>query len=192
MPFFIIFFGVILALIAPYGLRARRTRSNAPLKEASWAMLAGVVAGLVWGVGARLAMRIVAIAEGDATEFSIGGTILILLTGAILGLPLGLIFAIVRRWLPGSGIGKGLSFGLILALLLLVPFAALGASDLGSGPTAAPVLIGVGLFSGLFVLHGAVMESIIHRRRPSAAGRETSTPRPPTAGEVAELARSQS
>jgi hypothetical protein len=192
MLFFVILFGVIGGLFAPFAVRAWREHSLAPFKEAGWGTLAGAVAGLVWGAGARLAMRIVALAEGNPTEFSVGGTIFILLTGAVFGLLLGLLFASVRRWLPGSGIGKGIAFGSILALLLLLPLAALGASDLERGPADVPVLIGVGLFSGLFVLHGAVMEAIIRRRRPFVSGRASSSPAPPTVPGVAELSSSQS
>jgi hypothetical protein len=191
MLFFVILCSILGGLFAPFAVRAWRKHSLAPFKEAGWGTLAGAAAGLAWGAGARVAMRIVAVAEGRPTEFSIGGTIFILLTGLVFGLLLGLLFATVRRWLPGSGIGKGIAFGSILALLLLLPFAALGASDLGSGPADAPVLIGVGLFSGLFVLHGAVMEAILHRSRPFVSVRATSGPIPPTVGGVAELSGSQ-
>jgi hypothetical protein len=137
-------------------------------------------------------MRIVAIAEGSPTEFSIGGTIFILLTGLVFGLLLGLLFAAVRRWLPGSGIGKGVAFGSILALLMLLPIVALGAGDLDRGPADIPVLIGVGLFSALFVLHGAVMGAITHRRQPLPVKSEPSSPRHPAAVGRAELSGSQS
>ena len=99
-----------------------------------------------------------------------------ILTGAIVGLPLGLLFALVRRWLPGSGIATGISFGLILAAILLAPLAALGASDLDRGPIEAPVLLGVGLFSALFAMHGAIMEMVIGRCRPAGIGRATTNP----------------
>lgn len=177
MPFVIILF-VVAGLLAPFVVRAWRSRSAAPLIEAGWSVLAGVAAGVIWGAGARIAMRLVALAERNTTEFSLDGTLLILVTGAIFGVPLGLLFALVRRWLPGSGIGKGLAFGLILAAILLIPLASLGASDLDSNPIEAPVLLGVGLFGALFALHGAVMEAVIERRRPVAVGGPI--PRTPT------------
>ncbi|MGE0543605.1 MAG: hypothetical protein AB7R89_25865 [Dehalococcoidia bacterium] len=186
MLFFAILFGILGGLIAPFAVRAWRSRSVAPFKEAGWGAFAGAGAGLVWGVGARLAMRIVAISEGSPTEFSIGGTAFILLTGMVFGLLLGLLFAAVRGWLPGSGIGKGVAFGSILALLLLLPIAAVGMDDLVGGSTEAPELIGAGLFCGLFVLHGAVMGAIIRRRRPSASVRTPLSSLPSPVGGVAE------
>lgn len=182
MMFFAVFCSVVFLLFAGFVVRAWRAGSGAPLKEAGWGVLAGVAAGVVWGVGARLAMRLVAVADGRPTEFSVGGTLVIVITGMMFGLPLGLLFATVRGHLPGSGIGRGISFGVILAVLLLVPVIALGASDLGRDPLDAPVLLGAALFSALFSLHGAVMEAMIGRGGQVVIRRRTSRPPPvPTA-----------
>src|SRR5215213_4038768 len=93
-------------------------------------LLAGLVAGAVaGGVGARVAMRVVALVAGhnrdgqltdaDAVvgQITLEGTLFLLGAGAYLGLPGGLLYVAVRRWLPGAGIRKGLAFGGLLLLL---------------------------------------------------------------------------
>jgi hypothetical protein len=160
MLFWIIFLGIVGVLTGRFALRAWRARSMAPLVEAGRGAMAGVLAGIVWGVGARLVMRLVALADGRPTEFSAGGTLLIVIVGMIFGLLLGLLFATVRRWLPGSRLAGGAAFGSIIAGLLMLPLAALGAADLGGDPADAPVLIGTGLFGALFVVHGVVMAAL--------------------------------
>ena len=158
---------VILALTIPsltvFAVRARRAGSYRPFVEAGIGVAAGIVAGVLWGIGARIAMRAVALADGGHTEFTIGGTLLILFVGGLFGIPLGLLFAAVRRWLPGSGLRKGLSFGGGLLALLVVPFALLGASDIGGDVLDAPVLIGTGMFASLFVAYGLTVAAAMER-----------------------------
>jgi hypothetical protein len=177
MLFWIIFLGVVGALAARFALRAWRTRSMAPLVEAGRSVVAGVLAGIAWGAGARLVMRVVALVDGRPTEFSAGGTLLIVIVGMMLGVPLGLLYATVRRRLPGSLLAGGAVFGLTLAGLLVLPFAALGAADLGGEPTDWPVLIGTALFGGLFVLHGVVMAAV-HGASSARGGGDVRTARP--------------
>jgi hypothetical protein len=160
MLFWIIFLSVVVALAARFALRAWRAGSMAPLAEAGRSVVAGVLAGIVWGAGARLVMRVVALVDGRPTEFSAGGTMVIVVVGMVFGVPLGLLYATVRRRLPGSRLAGGAVFGLTVAGLLILPFAALGAADLGGEPTDTPVLIGTGLFGALFVAHGVVMAAL--------------------------------
>ena len=79
-------------------------------------VLSGLVAGiLVGGIGSRIAMRIVAYAAGTDPVFT-AATMNMLIFGAFLGTPVGVLFVAVRRWLPGSGLRKGLAFGALLVL----------------------------------------------------------------------------
>ena len=62
-------------------------------------LVTGAAAGaLIGGIGARLAMRVVALLGEGVPSFSVGGTLGILLMGAVLGAIGGLGFALVR-WL---------------------------------------------------------------------------------------------
>lgn len=60
---------------------------------------AGAIAGIaVLGVGLRLAMRVVAILDADITpELTVGGTIGIVVLGGMLGIPLGILVALLGR-----------------------------------------------------------------------------------------------
>jgi hypothetical protein len=90
----------------------------------------GIGAGLMAaGSGGRLAMRLLAATAGDAAQghvteadevvgrITTGGSIgLVLFVGLFFGLASGLLYMVIRRWLPAGRLG-GLAFG---ALLLVV------------------------------------------------------------------------
>lgn len=124
------------------------------LRHAAIGLLSGVLGGLVWGIGARIAMRIVALAAHQSTGFSIGGTLGILMLGAIFGAPFGLLFATVRRWLPGTGARAGLLFGGLVLLLMGLPFYLGPLSDEGQNSNR---LLAAGMFATLFVGFGMVV-----------------------------------
>ena len=74
-------------------------------------VLCGVIGGVMAGVVSRLSMRGVALVAGMEPGFSIGGTLGILVFGAIMGIPFALIFAGVRRFIPLPERWKGLVYG---------------------------------------------------------------------------------
>jgi len=95
------------------------------LRHTLWrCSLLGLVVGLVvGGGGSRLAMRIVALANGEFTgaltyagervgEISAGGTLFLLLAGAFVGTFGGAAYALVRAWLPRQALLRALVFGL--------------------------------------------------------------------------------
>ena len=83
---------------------------------------AGMVGGAVFGVGIRVAMRIAAIAEGEGTEFTIGGTVGIVMVGIIFGAAFGPVAVMVgRSWRrhPVAGAAlAGAPLGLALVMLI--------------------------------------------------------------------------
>lgn len=88
------------------------------------AVPAGLIAGGLMGVVARVSMRLFAIADGSQPSFSIGGTsAVILIFAVVLGIPLALVY--VRFWRqlgPLSGM-DGLAYGAaIFVVLIAVPF----------------------------------------------------------------------
>src|SRR5207245_11102135 len=74
------------------------------------------------GIAARVAMRLVAIGAADGIgqlpQFTIEGTVAIISSGAIAGLPFGGVYALIERRLPRPGRAHGIWF----AALVLVFF----------------------------------------------------------------------
>ncbi|MCL4862259.1 MAG: hypothetical protein KJZ93_22780 [Caldilineaceae bacterium] len=111
-------------------------------------MIAGATSGVAAGGLARIAMRVVAILAGERPAFSVGGTVGILVIFAILGIIAAFPYLIVRRWLPGPSVGKGMVYGMMLAALICIPFFRAGEGELGivSPVTGATLFAPIGLF----------------------------------------------
>lgn len=124
-----------------------------------WA-ISGVIGGVVAGVVARFSMRGVALAAGMQPGFSIGGTLGILVFGAIMGIPFALLFAGVRRFIPLPERWKGLAYGVILGLLfVVVPFLYFAEGELAFIPPA----VGISLFIPLPIVFG-VVQTVVEPR----------------------------
>ena len=136
-------------------------------------VLGGIAAGfLVGGIANRLIMRILAMLnEGKsgvmtengniAGDITAGGTIgLIIFIGLTTGITGGLIYVIIRRWLPGGGALKGLAFGLVLLCFSgIIVFD----SDNIDFALFGPRPLSVGLFALLFPLYGVVLSLLVER-----------------------------
>lgn len=117
-------------------------------------VLSGIGGGLVAGLGARIAMRVVADAIGKFPEFTVEGTLFIVMLGIVIGIAFGLVFVVVKRFVPGAGLVRGLIFG----GLLLVVFGLPTLLPPARGELAlAPGLLGKYLFGSLFVVCGTVI-----------------------------------
>lgn len=87
------------------------------------AVPAGLMAGSVMGVIARISMRLFALADGSRPSFSIGGSLAVVAIFAVIfGIPLALVY--VRFWSRlGALGGSGLAYGAAIFLLLVaIPF----------------------------------------------------------------------
>ncbi len=135
-------------------------------------ILGGIATGfLVGGVGGRLIMRILAIANGDIAgvitengnvsgEITAGGTLgLIIIVGLISGVVGGLVYVVVRRWLPGGGLLKGIAFGLVL----LCFFGTIVLDPDNVDFILFTPRLSVGLFALLFLLYGVVASLFVDR-----------------------------
>ena len=145
------------------------------LRTARIGLLSGLIAGLTAGVGSRIAMRLVALDSGSEPAFSIGGTLFIILMGALLGVPLGLLFVAVRRWLPGPALVQGISFGVLSALLflsLLVPLLLRETSELNSEIAGVNVLLAINVFVTPLIVYGLTVAMAVELlERPIARAR---------------------
>lgn len=103
----------------------------AALRPLGGCLAAGLVVGiLIAGLGSRIVMRLLAVADSDAEgsftengnqigEITLGGTSgLIAFVGLPFGLLAGLIVFAVRRWLPTGQPWRGLAFSAVLLALL--------------------------------------------------------------------------
>ncbi len=137
--------------------------------------LAGLLAGaVIGGIGARLAMRVVALVVGSQPSFTLTGTVLIVLMGAILGIPLGLLYIALRRVWRGPDGWLGLLMGVTLLLLLVVP---LFTSQPGGEFGLLSPLAGIALFGVLPVGFGLALAWLVpflERRFAGSPARQTS------------------
>lgn len=88
------------------------------------AVPAGLTAGALMGLIARISMRLFALADGSRPTFSVGGTAAVIaIFAVILGIPLALLY--VRFWRPLAATGglNGLAYGAVLLVVLIaIPF----------------------------------------------------------------------
>ena len=123
-------------------------------------ILGGIPAGLlVGGIGGRLIMRILTINHGGGGgEITAGGTFGVIIAAGIFGLVGGFVYVLIRRWLPGGRLLKGLVFGLVLLCFF-------GTTLLDPDNVPSPRL-SVVLFPLLFPPYGVVASLFIERFDP--------------------------
>ncbi|MCE7989084.1 MAG: hypothetical protein DYG89_48645 [Caldilinea sp. CFX5] len=136
---------------------------------------AGLVSGGLWGLlilggGSRVAMRLVALIMGIPPSATATGTLGLLLMGAFVGSVIGVLYALLARWLPWHWRTNALLLSIMLAAVAVQPF--VGAR---TGEAAlAPSWIGAPLFVALPLLFCPLLAYTVHRLTPSIAAR----PRP--------------
>lgn len=136
-------------------------------------LLGGMAAGiLVGGVGGRLIMRILAMLNEEKTgvmtgngnlsgDISVGGTLaVVVFVGIVGGLVGGAVYVVIRRWLPGDGLLKGLAYGLVLTCLF---GSVLFDPDNVDFVLFGPKQLTDALFALLFPLYGVVASLVIER-----------------------------
>lgn len=139
------------------------------------AVMSGVGAGItIAGAGGRLAMRLMAVtspeaAQGRVTEaeqivgrITVDGTIgFILSTALFFGLPTGILYLLIRRWLPDGRVG-GLVYGLLLLVVLATRIDPLRA-DNRDFDIVGPAGVALAAFGALVVVHGMAVAAIAAR-----------------------------
>ena len=125
-------------------------------------LIGGATGLIVLGVGGRLAMRAVALQERPAAAFTIGGTITVILLGAVSGIAGGLAHVVLFRFMPHF---HWLRRALFAALLLLIALRGLS----GQATTLA-----LALFVPLVIVYALIVAGLLERR--AQANWETGTP----------------
>ena len=154
----------------PLALAARRY---------AWQVVVGVVAGvgaglLVAGAGGRLIMRLLAATSDDAAQgrvteadeivgqITTSGTVdLLIFGGVFLGLASGLVYVLIRRWLPAGRLG-GLAFGALLLVIAATRIEPLRA-DNPDFDIVGPGWLAAAAFGALVLLHGMLVAALAAR-----------------------------
>jgi hypothetical protein len=143
-------------------------------------LAAGVVAGAVAGLGARIAMLVIALMnhshDGEVTHanFAVGritaeGTVNVIVTGALLfGLPGAVLYLVVRPWLPERTVARAGAFSLLLIAIASTAFLQDNGYEYVRYVSPA---VSVPMFLALFPLYGMVVTALGERlgrgdRRP--------------------------
>lgn len=152
-------------------------RASGPVRGA---IAAGAIAGVISaGVGARVVMRIIALADPDTDgvntdaeatvgEITFGGTVNLLFLGTIAGIMGGLVYLGLRRWLPVPGAWKGTAYGVIT--LLTVGHLLFDTAN-ADFQIFEPALMVIALFAALFLLNGLIVRALADRFHPEPAYR---------------------
>ncbi len=127
------------------------------------ALAAGASLGFLFlGIGARVGMRIVALASAQPTAFTVEGSVAVILLGALTGAVVAAIFLLVRIVISTSRWVRGAVFWGVCGALALR----------GISPIT---LLNATVFLPLFLLHGVLLHAFwcriyLPRVRPVGAG----------------------
>lgn len=146
---------------------ARRRGAARVLGRAAVSAGSGLLAGLLIGVGARVGMGAIAIANGDPQRLTLSGTASVVLTFSTFGVALGLVYEGLFR---GPLRKSGLAYGGLLTLCTWYPLAHAGAQQLTGAPALLQVVVASGLLVGLIWLpFGLALEALLRRWRNRAS-----------------------
>ena len=105
----------------------------------------GVLLGaVILGIGSRIGMRIIAVAQGAGGAFTFEGTLTVVLFGAITGAVVAALFLASRSAFPNHRLGRG-----VLFWTLITAFVLRGISPLG--------WLNFAMFAPLFLVHGGLL-----------------------------------
>jgi len=125
------------------------------------APLAGAAVGtLILGVGGRLAMAGIMLLRAEQPRFSLGGSLDVVLMGALYGLLGGVLLLPLRRVVPSRKLRRGVTLGLILLLVGWLTSSVGRDMSLALGPMIPSA---IGIASVMFVVYGVVLDRLVAR-----------------------------
>jgi hypothetical protein len=139
-------------------------------------LAAGVAAGLLLGVGSRGVMRWIALEAGMTGAYSRGGSVEVVIFGALVGFPIAVAFWAIRHRIPWPRPLAGLAVGLgAVAVFALVPPPSARSALAGTPDTPGYTLAA---FAVLFGGWGLALDLVSHWVR-AADGRQAPPPPSP-------------
>jgi hypothetical protein len=152
---------VLLLSAWRFTLLARRRGIAHVIKIVLAAAALGLLAGVFIGVGARIGMGAIAVANGGAPSFTLSGTFSVVATFSSFGIILGVVYeGLFRHLLRRSG----LAYGALLTLCSWYPLAHSAAQQLTGRPGPLPLIVASGFIVALMWLpFGAALEALLRR-----------------------------
>ena len=143
---------------------ARQSGVRTVLTSLTAALLAGVPVGLLFGVLARLAMRLLAVGMHVPLRWTVSGSFAVLLIFAGMGIGLALFYPGLFR---NERAGHPLLFATTLTVCTLQPFIRAAAQDLGASMWNPTVMIGATCMTiALWFPYAVVLEAAFSRIAP--------------------------
>jgi hypothetical protein len=171
-----------IAVVAAWGGRpfqppdpAATTAGQRYVWNVAAAVGSGIGAGLLMaGAGGRLVMRLLAVTAGDGAQgriteadevvgrITVDGTIgFVVFTALFFGLATGVVYMLVRRWLPAGRLG-GLAYGALLLLIAATRIEPLRA-DNPDFDLVGPSWLALLGFAALVLAHGMLVAALAAR-----------------------------
>lgn len=160
---------VLLLSAWQFALAARRDGLLRVVKGMATAAVLGLLAGGFIGLGARIGMAVITVANGGTPGFTMGGSFSVVFIFSSYGIVLGVVYeGFFRRLLRGNGF----AYGGLLMLSTWYPLAQAAAQQL----TGQPALIALILISGIIVAlmwlpYGVALEALLRRWRSHGRAR---------------------
>jgi hypothetical protein len=152
---------VLLLTAWQFTLMSRQRGLLRVVKSIAVAAVAGLLAGVFIGLGARIGMAAIAVANGSLPRFTLSGSLAVVLTFSSYGIALGVVYeGLFRRLLRQNG----LAYGVVLMLCSWYPLAHAAAQQLTGHPSVISLVIISGLIVGLMWLpFGLTLEALLRR-----------------------------
>ena len=131
------------------------------VKSTAVAAVSGLLAGVFIGLGARIGMAAIPVANGDTPSFTLAGSFSVVLTFSGYGIVLGIVYdGLFRRLLRANG----LAYGGLLMLSSWYPLAQAAVQQLTGRPALIPLIIISGIVVALIWLpFGLALEALLRR-----------------------------
>jgi hypothetical protein len=142
-------------------LRARRDGLLRVVKGLAVAAVAGLLAGVFIGLGARVGMAAIPVANGGTPGFTLAGSFTVVLTFSSYGIALGIVYeGLFRRLLRANG----LAYGGLLMLSSWYPLAQAAVQQLTGQTAFISLVIASGIVVALMWLpYGLTLEALLRR-----------------------------
>ena len=151
--------GVLLLTAWRFAAHARRRGPAAALKGLAVSACFGLLAGVFIGVGARVGMGAITIANGAPHRLTASGTAAVVVTFSSFGVVLGVVYELLFRPLLRR---NGLAYGGLLTLCTWYPLGHAAAQQLTANPALVMLVLMSGLLTALmWVPFGLALEALL-------------------------------